>query len=351
MAPVCVAQTSTLDSGMRVLRIENDRLSATFLLDKGSDIYELTFKDTGIDVLWKSPWGMKTPGRGFAHGADSLAAWLEAYAGGWQLLFPNGGSGCTYKGAALGFHGEASMTAWDCTISETGPDVAEAHLTTRLYISPFRLERIIRVEAGRPFLILRERITNEAGEPMDYMWSHHPAFGAPFLSDACVVDSGATRLLADDGYVGTSNPMTVGADYEWPHAGVGDMSRVPGQSEQRDTLGYLHGFRSGWYGITNTALGFGIGLVWDASVFPYAWYWQEMHASAGFPWYKSAYVMAIEPASSIPGQGLLNVMEKTQTHRTLGPGETVETELRAVFYSSSTGIDGIAPDGTVVLKP
>ncbi|MFN8377450.1 MAG: DUF4432 family protein [Anaerolineae bacterium] len=351
MAPICVAQTSVLDSGMRVLRIENDRLSATFLLDKGSDVYELTFKDTGIDVLWKSPWGMKTPGRGFQHSFDSLSAWLEAYAGGWQLLFPNGGTGVTYKGAGLGFHGEASMTAWDCTITQSAGDWSEAHLTTRLFLSPFRLERTVRVEAGQPVLILRERITNEAGEPMDYMWSHHPAFGAPFLSEACVVDTGATHLLADDGYVGTANPMTVAADYAWPQAGSADMSKVPGQATERDALGYLHTFSSGWYGITNTQLGFGVGLVWDASVFPYAWYWQEMHASAGFPWYKSAYVMAIEPASSIPGQGLLNVMEKTQTHRTLGPGESVETEMRAVFYTSSKGIDGIAPDGTVTLKP
>src|SRR5699024_1909951 len=118
----------------------------------------------------------------------------------------------------------------------------------------------------------------------------------------------------------------------------------------RDTLGYLKDFESGWYGITNTALGFGVGLVWDAAMFPYAWYWQEMNASGGYPWYKAAYVMAIEPASSIPGQGLVNVMEKTQTHRTIAAGASEETELRAVFYETGSGINGIAPDGTVSKK-
>ena len=70
-------------------------------------------------------------------------------------------------------------------------------------------------------------------------------------------------------------------------------------------MAYLTDFASehGWYGITNTELGLGVGLVWPKAVFPYAWFWQEMHASPGFPWYGEVYVMAIEPFSSMPGHG------------------------------------------------
>ena len=60
--------------------------------------------------------------------------------------------------------------------------------------------------------------------------------------------------------------------------------------------------------------------------------------------------MAIEPFSSIPGQGLVAAMEKTGTHRTLGAGHSVEAELRAVFYESATGIDHIEADGTAVQR-
>ena len=49
----------------------------------------------------------------------------------------------------------------------------------------------MRLEAGSPVLSLRERISNHAGEAMDCMWSHHPAFGAPFLSEHCVIDTDA----------------------------------------------------------------------------------------------------------------------------------------------------------------
>ena len=138
--------------------------------------------------------GHQRAGARFDSAFDSHTAWLEAYAGGWQALFPNGGDETLYKGAALGFHGEASMTAWDHKIVTAGPGALEVKLQTRLLRSPFSIERWMRVEAGSPILHIREAITNHAGEAMDCMWSHHPAYGAPFLSEHCVIDGGR-RLL------------------------------------------------------------------------------------------------------------------------------------------------------------
>ncbi len=212
----------------------------------------------------------------------------------------------------------------------------------------------MRVEAGRPVLLLRERITNEGGEPIDYMWGHHPSYGPPFLSDACRIDIGARALRADDSYDGPYNPLAPGGRYDWPigerDGARTDLSRVPGRTVPRHLLAYFERFDAGWYGITNTALGLGVGLVWPKEIFPYAWFWQELHASSGHPWYRGTYVMAIEPFSSIPGQGLVAAMEKTGTHRTLAAGDSVEAELRAVFYESATGIDHIEADGTAVLR-
>ena len=88
-------------------------------------------------------------------------------------------------------------------------------------------------------------------------------------------------------------------------------------------------------------------MIWPTAVFPFAWFWQEMHATPGFPWYRGAYVMAIEPFSSIPGQGLEKVMAKTGTQLELAAGEAIGAEFAAVLYHAGTGIAGIAPDGTV----
>jgi len=155
----CSAQEQRLDRDVRALRIENDLLAATVLLDKGADIYQLIYKPRDLDVLWKTPWGLRNP-RIAQSTFSSTAAWLETCAGGWQ----------------------------------------------------------------------------------------------------------------------------------------------------------------------------------------------ELHASSGHPWYCGTYVLAIEPFSSIPGQGLVAAMEKTGTHRTLAAGDSVEAELRAVFYESATGIDHIEADGTAVLR-
>ena len=248
------------------------------------------------------------------------------------------------------FHGEASLAPWTVT-SAVADDVAvEVRLAVRLVRSPFRMERVGRVEAGQPWVAIRERIVNEGGEPMDYMWGHHPAFGAPFLSGACVIDTGARSLTADDTSASPFSPIQPSQRIAWPMVGDIDLARVPGPDEPRAMVGYLGDFESGWYAITNPDLGFGVGLVWPADVLPHAWLWQEMHATSGFPWFKSCYVMAIEPNTSIPAQGLQAVMSKTGTHRVLGPGEEAELEVRAVFYESKVGVERIAPSGKVTQR-
>ena len=346
----CKAREVILGRTLRALEIENDLLSITVLLDKGADIYRLIYKPRDIDVLWKSPWGMKESARGFDSAVDSQTAWLEAYAGGWQVLFPNGGFANTYKGAELGYHGEASMKAWDYEILGNAADSIEVKLGVRLSRSPYSIERWMRLEAGSPILHIRERITNHAGEAMDCMWSHHPAYGAPFLSEHCVIDTDAGILLSDDKYEGAANPLTQDTEFSWPMAGDLDLSTIPAPDQPRDLLGYLKDFESGWYGITNREIGLGIGFTWDTDVFPYAWFWQELNSSPGFPFYKCSYVIAIEPASSIPGHGLTAVMAKTGSHLTLQPGESREVEMKVVFYESMSGLEHIDDAGIVRLK-
>jgi hypothetical protein len=250
-------------------------------------------------------------------------------------------------------HGEASMTSSDWQITDEGGAKAGVCLSTRLARSPFRIERTMSVDSGKPVLHLHERITNHGDEPMAYMWGHHPAYGEPFLSEHCRIDLDAKSVRADDAYDPANNPMHLNRDYAWPtverDGRQTDLSRVPPKSQPSACLGYLHDFKSGWYGITNTALGFGIGLTWPVEIFPYAWLWRELSSSSGYPWYRAAHTMAIEPFTTIPGQGLATAI-KHGTHRTLEPGATVSAHIRAVFYESRTGISGINADGTVVQR-
>ncbi|MGH2616359.1 MAG: DUF4432 family protein, partial [Thermomicrobiales bacterium] len=209
--------------GVSALIIENDMIAATVLPGKGADIYALVSKPHAIDVLWKSPWGLHPPG-GVHSAADSATAWLEAYEGGWQEIFPNGGSANTYRGVELNFHGEASLAAWEYAITEHGGEAAEVRLSTRLRRSPFLIERTMRVEAGRPVLQFSERITNQGRDDLEAMWGHHPAYGPPFLSGACRIDTNARTVHADDVIGGPLNPLTKGATFTWPHGARDDIA-------------------------------------------------------------------------------------------------------------------------------
>ena len=215
----CKVTEIVLGKTLTALEIENDLLSTTVIVDKGADIYRLAYKPKDLDVLWKSPWGIKEQERGFDSAFDSATAWLEAYAGGWQVIFPNGGDATTYKGAALSYHGEASMKAWDYEVVSEDDSALEVKMASRLSRSPYTIERWMRVESGSPILHIRERITNHAGEEMACMWSHHPAYGAPFLSEHCVIDVGTSSFVADDQYAGFANPLTLSQAYQWPNGG------------------------------------------------------------------------------------------------------------------------------------
>ena len=137
---VCTVRETTLPGGVPAVMLENALISVTVLPGKGADISALVSKPDDIDVLWKSPWGLRRPD--VVHSAtDSATAWLEAYEGGWQEIFPNGGTANLYRGVELNFHGEASLASWDYEITAEHGDVAEVCLSTRLRRSPFLIER------------------------------------------------------------------------------------------------------------------------------------------------------------------------------------------------------------------
>ena len=191
------------------LILSNNDLQVTILPAKGADIYALADRRTGVDVLFKSPWGTRSPGP-WPRAASSMERWVEAYPGGWQVLLPNGGDECVEQGVTWGYHGEAALVPW----AVTGTGDTWATLETRLFTVPLRIEREFTLDG--PVLRLAETVTNESAADLEVMWSHHPAFGAPFLDGGCLLSSGCRSVLADDEAPGTL--LAPGSRHAWPHA-------------------------------------------------------------------------------------------------------------------------------------
>jgi galactose mutarotase-like enzyme len=334
------------ENGIRAIQLENDLIAATILPDKGADIYSLVSKPHELDVLWKSPWPVR-PGAPVELAAASESAWLDQYEGGWQLLFPNGGDACTYRGAPMSFHGEASASRWEYTITSAGPEAAILDLRLDLRRSPFSVSRTLSIEPGSATLRIAESITNRGDELSHYMWGHHPAFGRPFL-DGCHLQVPAREFQAHDVEISPFCRVPAGATGPWPvlrgkdGSGV-DLSVVPRASERVTEFGYIKDLEQGWYAMVNEELNLSFGLAWPLEVFPYLWFWQELRGSVEYPWYGRCSVMAVEPVTSIPGSGLQRAIENG-TAPVLAPGERVEVQLVAVLFGAgkvaSIGVDG-----------
>jgi galactose mutarotase-like enzyme len=305
------------------LALSTDELRVVLRPQKGADIVSIEHRPTATGMLFTAPWsGAPTEAR---HAPDSFSAWVRAYSGGWQVLLPNAGGACVERGVEWGFHGEAAMVPW--TVEDR--TATGARLRVALLTAPIEIERELELDAGR--LRIRESLTNVGADPVEVMWGHHPTFGAPFLDGSCTIELDAEKFIADDQGPGTVfAPAASGA---WPAVtgnagGVCDLSLVPGAGEPRAVFGYLSGFRTPEYTITNHRLGLSATLRWDGETFPYAWFWQEIHATRDFPWFGRAYATAIEPQTTIPGQGIAVARQRGSRLLTLVPGQPRETVLQ-----------------------
>jgi hypothetical protein len=348
----CRATETITGRFTRTVILENDLLRCSVLADKGADIYELIYKPRDVDVLWKAPWGLKELGSFAPTATNSEVAWLDHYEGGWQEIFPSGGGPCVINGVEVPFHGEVSTVPWDYQILEAGGQRARVRFSVATTRTPYRLERTMTVEAGKASILFEERVTNEGAVPLDYMWGHHPAYGAPFLSGRCRLDASPGRVIANPGQTDPERSwLPDGGEVGWPRFVGRDgrphsLQQIPGPAERVNNLAYLVDLAAGWYGLTNQELGFGVGLVWPKEFFPCVWLWQELNGSFGHPWYGRAYVMGVEIWTSWPGLGLV-AAKQNGTTRSIAPGATDAVSFRAVFYESRSGVRHIAPSGVV----
>jgi hypothetical protein len=357
--------------GMRTLILENELLRVTVLVDRGSDIVEFRYKPLDLDFLYFAPGGIRNPARE-TPSAYTNHPYLDYFSGGWNEILPSGGPAVVYKNAALGQHAEISLLPWDYAILfDTSGQVA-VKLWVRPLRTPFYIEKTLIMEQGKPVLKLSERVTNEAGEPLHFMWGHHIAFGGPFLKEGAVINAPAKRFLVHSEMPGFEpRRFQPGSDSTWPQAPtphiplspsgipkrvrapeaggeLTDASRIPPFGKlQAQELAYLTDLQAGWYAITNPVRKVGFGTAFDPQVFRYIWYWQQMgNVAEGFPWWSRTHTAALEPWTSFPSNGLEEAIANC-TALQLSPGESISTSLMAVAYTGLESVQGIEPDGQV----
>jgi len=283
--------------------------------------------------------------------ASDWGSFLDYYEGGWQEILPNGGPSCTYKGVEFGLHGEVTTIPWEYQIELDQPDIVKVTFTVRPFRSPYYLQRKMTLKQYEPMLILEESLTNEGRETLQYMWGHHPAFGAPFLNESCRVDLPGEDLIIETFAGAAGTRLKGGERYNWPLVQEGngptiDFSRPDAPGIKQEDLGYLVNLPEGWYAITNQDQKVGFAMSWSLETFPYLWIWRNFNMSTGYPWYGQVYTLALEPWSSYPSGGLVTAIENG-TAVSLAPGETRTAELRAIAYQGLQKVTHVSFAGEV----
>lgn len=320
--------------GMRVAFLENDLIQVGVLIDKGADIFEFTYKPRSLDFMWQSPIELRKPF--IATSALPEGAFHDYYYGGWQEILPSAGwNPEPYLGAFQGQHGELSLLPFEASIVENTPEIVTLKVWARLYRSPLALERWMTLKKDIPALFIHERLVNEAPIEFAVMWGHHPALGAPFLDESCVLETPAKKVEVFQNH--PNGIWEPGGDYDYPLAPdrrsgmLADIRQVrPASTRSVDVL-FLKDLEEGRFIVRSERLRLGFGMSWDASLFKYLWMWQVYAGHDGWPWYGRTYNLALEPFTSYPSAGISTAIQNGSA-LLLQPNQVIETDLAAAAF-------------------
>jgi hypothetical protein len=337
--------------GVAAVVIENELLRAVVLAGKGADLMSLVHKPSDTEYLWRSPWGVRDPARSLPSSGDPAAVWLDHYEGGWQSVFPNGGLPARYRGAELGQHAEANLLPWDVQVLEEGPERAEASFRVRLARTPLEATKRVWIEAGRATLGVAVEVVNEGKEAIDLVYGEHIAFGAPFLSEHCVIDLPGGLVRTHPSQYSPHNRLKAGTATPWPTAlscdgEQVDLRKVLGPDAKADDQAYIGDLVDGWYAVTNVARGVGLAVRFPHELLRYLWYWQMFGGGSGYPWWGRTYNIGLEPFTSWPNLGLEEAIANGSAAR-LAPGGQMRAELKVTAFTSRLGAREVSPDATV----
>lgn len=317
--------------GFTALILENERLRVTVLPGHGAKVWEFSSKRAGRDLLYHHP---RVDVRPPVFGLNPDNWWT----GGIDEVAPSGHA-CLVGGEQMPFLGEFWSQAWHYQIEETGPGVARVHLWAEGIVTPLRLDRWLELRAGEPMVYGRHRITNLGLEPQDFMWGIHPAFA---IRPGTRIQAPASEAVFWEGH--PSLQVEQGTTYAWPHFRTGSGTVIDNSTAREPDpptwdLHFLNGLHAGWLAVTDVESRSGMALAFDPEVFRTIWLWGV------YGGWRGVYAAAFEAWTSWPTR-LDHVIEAGR-HRTLDPGEMLETKVSYVAYEGLRSVTDVTPDGQV----
>lgn len=289
--------------------LDDGRMRVEVAPERGAEI-RFAGRSGGDNVLAFYDWAAPQPAGAAPLGyGDPELDWLSGYRGGWQEVFPNAGAPCTVAGVPLPMHGEASVAPWEVLAADARS--ATLRVAARL---PLVLERRMTLDPDRAALRIEETVTNESDLEMPFLLGHHPAFEA-----------------------------LPGMQIDLPGARI---EPIPAEGVVREGDAFHPRRPEGWAALRDAAGGRGIALAWDLETMPDVWVWHEIGGTS-MPFYGRSRIVAVEPMTHSPGDGLAAAVAAGSAHLLAGRATHTSWLTLALFDADERPVRGVARDGRV----
>lgn len=313
--------------GLNTVVMENRNLRVVILPEAGGKIWQITYKPLDADLLWNSP---RIPPSRLAIGSRYDDVWC----GGWDELFPND-EVAAIAGETYPDHGELWTGQWKAE-SNSQADGAIVKLSYCTPISAIEIEKTIRLCPDGSQIEFQHRFTSRGGATFPFLWKLHPAMA---VSSQHRIDFPAMQVVLEPCFPGTLAGAP--AVSEWPFVqtpqGKVDLRQIPPEEERQLYFFYGTRMKGNWCALTNTATGLACGLQFDPEIFRCCWLF------ATYGGWRNYNVAVLEPCTGYPLN--FEAMQSAGRHRTLEPGDTLETQGRFVVQEGLRSVGSIDDSG------
>jgi hypothetical protein len=298
-------------------RLSNARVALTALLG-GGHLVDFRLCGSPINVLWESPWPTIEPqtfsSREHAalYGDGPAGRFLCGYTGHALALGYFGMPSSEEAERGMGLHGEAANSEWKIVSAVADDESATLVMEVTLHVYRLHFRREIFLPRDAFTACITEIVTNLSGDPVEFQWVQHSAFGEPFFAngEATLFASGKRGVTWPAGYEGREL-LAGDVEFRWPYVQSIDGKPVDlSQPFVRDGTGFVAGLlldsdrENAFVAVHNRRHQLVAGYCFNPMLFPWIVLWEENRARESAPWNGRTRVRGVEFGTSPMPLGL-----------------------------------------------
>ena len=303
--------------GILQVVLESDSLRLTVLPELGGRLWSIIERSRDEEMLWHHP--SLQP-----HAVAPGAGYDDAFAGGWDELFPTDRA-VEVHGVTFPDHGEWWSQPWEWEVSER-EDALQLTLAGGGFATQHSATRVITLPRAGSTFTWQTRITNTGEVPIPYIWRHHPALPVR-PGSRLELPPARVEAIAEDAGALSAAPFT------WPQAVLDDGTRrdlsvLPSAAAGEVWMLYATDLPEGFVRLTwpgeEPGIAHGIGFLFDPGQVT------AVTTFATFGGWRGLQTILPEAGVGYPAD--LSEALAAGTSGVLEAGETVEYEVRIEIW-------------------